>query len=354
MKRFSWIVGIAVGGLLLNSCEKDPPAHSLLPDSFDGPTAVELEVPEGFPQPFLDESNPLTEEGIQLGRKLFYDPMLSDDNSMSCATCHNQEFAFTDNGEQFSDGIDGLVGNRNSMAIINLAWGTRFFWDGRSESLLEQAFEPVTNPIEMNTTWEKVVAKLQDDPLYPTEFERVFGTSEIDSVLVVKAIVQFEMTLISGNTRYDQFIRREINFTPQERNGFVIFTTERGDCFHCHTPSLMLDNSFHNNGLDATFEDLGLGELTGNPEDNGKFKTTTLRNIEFTGPYMHDGRFETLEEVVEFYSFGLTESPTIDPLMKNVSRMGIALTPTEQVDLIAFLKTLSDPKFLTNPAFSKP
>lgn len=340
------------GSALFWSCGsgEDPP----VPEETWDPTPYQLEIPPGFPDMEIPEDNPMTVEGVQLGRRLFYDPILSADNTQSCASCHNQVFSFTDNGSRFSTGIDGIEGTRNSMAVINVGWMDTFFWDGRDASLEEQALEPIPNPIEMHQSWPDAVDKIKNHPQYPDLFFDAFGTREIDSMHVVKAIAQFERTMISSDTKWDRYLRGEYELTQAESKGFEIFFTEKGDCFHCHSTILYTDNLFHNNGLDSEFTDKGLFDVTVNENDIGKFKTPTLRNVEFTAPYMHDGRFETLEEVIDFYSEGLQFSPTIDPLMKNVNQGGIQLTDDEKQSLIAFIKTLSDTTFINNPEFSNP
>ena len=327
------------------------------------PTPAPLVVPQIFIQsinpPLIPTNNPQTVEGIALGRKLFYDPILSGDGTQACASCHAPEFAFTDSS-QFSTGITLQQGNRNSMAIFNAAfnWDEKFFWDGRAISLENQALGPVVNPIEMNNTWPNAVNSLQADPNYPSLFNAAFGTTTIDSTLVTMALAQFERTLISGNTKFDQFLLGQVSITPQELNGFNLFMDENGgDCFHCHGSAanpLWTDNEFHNNGLDATFLDNGLGDITNNSADNGKFKTPSLRNLAYSAPYMHDGRFATLDQVLDHYSIGLVSSLTIDPKLKYVGQGGVQLTPSEKADLIAFLLTLSEPAFIANPAFQDP
>jgi len=324
------------------------------------PIPYNLEIPELFADkliaPVIPTNNPLTEEGVALGKKLFFDKILSGDETQSCASCHSPKNAFTDE-QQFSDGIDGKQGFRNAMPLFNLAWNfdELFNWDGKEFSLEKQAFEPVSNPIEMHANWKNVEQKLQNHPEYPTLFLQAFGYSEIDSVAVTKAIAQFERTLISGNSKFDQYLKGETSLTPQEQNGFDVFMDEaKGDCFHCHGSNnnpLWTDNQFHNNGLDANFSDAGLGAITGDPADDGKFKSPSIRNIAFTAPYMHDGRFKTLDEVINHYSEGLQFSSTIDPLMKKVSQGGVQLSEKDKADLKAFLLSLSDFDFISNPAF---
>jgi cytochrome c peroxidase len=317
------------------------------------PTAYEIQIPAGFPNISIPEDNPLTQEGIYLGRKLFHDPILSGDNSQSCASCHIQTLSFTD-GKALSVGIDGQAGKRNAMSLINAAWFCGLNWDGSANSLEAQAFEPVTNPVEMHDTWPNAIAKLKAHSSYPNLFYAAFGTKDFDSTHVVKAIAQFERTLISSNSKWDMYLRGETQLNLSETRGYEIFFTERGDCFHCHSTILFTDNEFHNNGLDEAFSDEGLFLVTNDPNDKGRFRTPTLRNAVFTAPYMHDGRFNTLEEVIDFYSEGLRYSPTIDPLMKNIDQGGIRLTDEEKFYLLAFLKTLTDSSFVLNPEYAAP
>ena len=326
-------------------------------------TPSPLEVPATFAQyinpPYVPANNPQTVEGVALGRKLFYDPILSGDGTQACASCHAPSNAFVDTN-QFSIGIDGLPGTRNAMPIFNLAWNWdgKFFWDGRAYSLENQAFGPVTDPVEMHNTWPNAVAALQMSSEYPGLFEAAFGTSTIDSVLVAKAIAQFERTLISGDSKFDKYLRGELVLSASEFNGFNIFMSENGgDCFHCHGSAanpLWTDNLFHNNGLDLAPVDPGLAGVTGDPNDHGKFRTPSLRNLVFTAPYMHDGRFSTIDDVIEHYSSGVVVSPTIDPLMQHSSTGGVGLSAIEKQDLKAFLLTLTDSSFVTNPDFQAP
>ena len=324
------------------------------------PIPYSLKIPELFQQklidPLIPSNNPLTEEGVALGKKLFFDRKLSGNNTQACASCHKPQNSFRDN-TGFRNGIVGVFGSRNSMPLMNLAWNftDKFAWDGKELGLERQALEPVKNPIEMHSNWRNVAEKLQQDPEYPTLFLRAFGTTTIDSSLVTKAIAQFERILISGNAKFDQYLLGNATLSLEELNGFTVFMDEeKGDCFHCHGSDnnpLWTDNSFHNNGLDSTFDDLGLGAVTGDPNDNGTFRSPSLRNLNFTAPYMHDGRFATLEEVINHYSEGLQFSSTIDPLMKKVNQGGVQLTPQEKLDLKAFLLTLTDPEFINNPDF---
>jgi len=317
-------------------------------------------------------NNQLTVEGIALGRKLFYDPILSQNNTMSCATCHNINFSFTDSTKQFSSGLHGEVGKRNAPPIFNLGWFTnygvlthQFFWDGGASDLESQVFGPITNPIEMSETLPNVLTKLRLKSEYPPLFKKAFGTDSITSQLLAFAISQFERTIISGNTKFDQGrLINFSNFSPEEMNGFITFTSEKGDCWHCHTlapPSspletdFGLDFSFHNNGLQKIFTDSGLARITKNNGDLGKFKTPSIRNLVYTAPYMHDGRFITLEQVVDFYDALAYQGSNVDGFItKNPHPAGLNLSSQEKRELILFLKTLTDSSLIVNTSYSKP
>lgn len=321
--------------LICFGCDSSPEDSS--------PTPVVLEIPAAFPVMEIPEDNPLTEEGIALGRTLFFDPILSIDSTVACASCHEPASAFSD-PLAFSQGVDGVT-TRNSMPIINVGWMETLFWDGRAMSVEEQALKPVENEVEMGERWDQVVKKIKRHAVYPAMFDDAFPSQSITPELIAKAIAQYERTLISADSKYDRFRAGEATLTEQEILGMNLFFNERGDCFHCHGTALFTDNRYHNNGLDEYPEDLGLAAITNHPTDAGKFKTPTLRNIEYTAPYMHDGRFETLEEVVEFYNSGTKYSETIDPLLGN--RRQINLSEEEKAALVAYLKTLSDPGFLS-------
>jgi len=355
------LVVLQVGCRKPGTDDPDPPGPS-----GHNPTPYALEIPLNFPPMPIPASNPLTVEGVKLGRHLFYEPRLSGNNTMSCASCHLQSHAFSD-PERFSTGIDGIQGTRQSMALINLGWEDRFFWDGRTATLEEQIFFPVSDPIEMHDTWPNAVAKLQADAAYVQLFSQAFGTTTIDSVQASKAIAQFLRTLISGNSKFDRFMRGDEALTVEEQLGFQLTLLEGGippaspfgqggaDCFHCHPHGggRFTDGLLRNNGLDESFTDLGLGGVTGLPQDMGKFKTPTLRNVALTAPYMHDGRFQTLEEVIDHYDSGGHPSPTIDPNMK-FTEGGLQLTAVKKQQLIAFLHTLTDWEFINDERFSDP
>ncbi len=365
--------------LFMSQCKPDDKVTPIEEPYADDPYTITF--PAGFIAPSVNKDNPLTINGVALGRKLFYDPILSGDNTQACASCHNPATAFSDAPNKFSEGIDGMVGNKNSMSLVNMAWNRDFFWDGRSSSLEQQALEPVRNPIEMHEQWKNAIAKLQTTPSYPPLFKKAFGTETVDSLLAARAIAQFVKSIVSSQSKFQKNYRNinsTLFFTPDEIAGFNIFMgTDKGDCFHCHPPVglLMTDNfidnpvqRFHNNGLDPNPPTgvllTGRGLITGNPNDNGKFKAPTLLNIEITPPYMHDGRFNTLEEVIEFYNSGVHASATLDANMgvkddsgQRVFENGIRklnLTDLEKQQLVAFLKTLTDHTLATNPNYSKP
>ena len=356
MKLIKNIGLVFLAMFLFTACGKeDEQPPDTYPDVEYDPTPYDLVVPPSFPLLEIPDDNPMTEEGVLLGRMLFYDPILSADSTLSCSGCHKQEYAFTDEN-RFSTGIDDIAGTRNSMPLFNRMWVQNLFWDGRAEGLEAQALEPVENPIEMHETWPNAIDKLKRHEDYPTLFYKAFGDWELTKGQAAKAIAQFERTIISSDSRYDKIITpgSGLGLTQEETFGFEIFNTEKGDCFHCHGGILFSDNEFHNNGLDAEHDDAGLYNVTGDPLDIGLFKTPSLRNIALTAPYMHDGRFETLEEVVDFYSEGVQFSATIDPLMKNVNEGGIQLTEEEKGYLISFLHLLTDTTFTKRAALSNP
>lgn len=323
------------------------------PEEPPTPTPYVFQAPEGFPPFFDPEDNKTTLEGIALGRKLFYDPVLSGNNTIACADCHKQENGFTD-PRRFSIGIDGIAGHRNSMSLINLAWQHRLFWDGRAHGLEDQALFPIKDPIEMHETLGNAVAELQAIPEYRELFWQAFGTRQIDSSLVAKAIAQFERTLISFNSRYDRWKQGLDTLDKSEMNGMQLFMDPvKGGCAKCHSFGAMFsDFLFRNNGKDSIVTDMGRFTVSGLPQDIGAVKTPSMRNVEYTAPYMLDGRFATLEEVLEFYNTGFHLGPHTDPFMSTLVKG--RLNEKEKRDIIAFLKTLSEPDILTNPAFSKP
>ena len=317
--------------------------------TFLRPTPLYFKIPTGWPKPNYDFSkNPLSEEGFQLGRQLFYDPILSKDSTISCASCHLQATGFTHVDHSLSHGIDGKIGTRNSMTMMNLAWSKTFMWDGGVNHLDVQAINPITSPLEMDETLANVVQKLQKSDKYKSLFFAAFGDENITGQRVLKALSQFELLLISANSKYDKVMRKEAVFTNQEQNGYQLFKT---NCASCHSEPLFTNGKYENNGipLDTTLNDIGRQRITEKFEDYLKFKVPTLRNIQFTNPYMHDGRFEKLTEVVKHYnSLGNNKN-----LPKQLQKL-MNLTVNERVDLVAFLLTLTDNEFLFDKRFSYP
>jgi cytochrome c peroxidase len=313
----------------------------------------------------VPQDNPTTKEGVYLGRMLFYEKKLSADNTLSCASCHQQDKAFTD-GKALSIGVDHMLASRNSMSLANLLWTRKFFWDGRAASLEEQAIFPLTNPHEMGQSVSVSAKKLSQTEAYPALFKFVFGDENITPDRIVKAISQFERTLISCNSRYDKYMSSTYKPTPQELEGMQLFMTApepgkgiRGaNCAHCHGGTKNYMELFHNNGLDSIPKDAGIEALTGLASDRGRFKVPTLRNIAITAPYMHDGRFKTLDEVLDHYSDHLKESPSLSTFLRGESNdkggKTLNLRPEEKRAVIAFLNLLTDSTFITDPRFSDP
>lgn len=331
--------------LLLNSCRSDD--SPLLYN----PVTYELDL-DDLPQAVLPADNPLTEAGVELGKMLFHDRRLSLDGSVSCASCHRQEDGFSD-PRRFSRGIEGRRGTRQSMPIFNMALHNNgFFWDGRATTLREQALMPIEDPLEMGETLERVVAKLQDDGRYRDQFFRAFGEEGIDSDKMGLALEQFMFSIVSINSKYDQVQRGEASFTDAEERGRLVFV--QSGCDHCHSGTNFENNQYLNNGLDASFEDEGRARVTNNPADAGKFKVPSLRNVALTAPYMHDGRFRTLEDVVEHYSSGIVSSSTLAPSLANHAQQGgLQLSNQQKEDLIDFLRALTDDDLPNNPAYSR-
>lgn len=357
MKKWIYIF-LALIGLI--SCNKSEVVKSITP--------YPLEIPSHFPEMPIPEDNPMSVEGVELGRRLFYDTRLSLDNSISCASCHNQEHGFAD-PNQFSIGVNGKTGTRQAMALVNLGWQSAYFWDGRAETLEEQALHPVQDPVEMNQSWELTIEKLSVIENYREDFKAAFDVETFDSTHVAKAIAQFLRTLISGQAKYDVMYKYRNNLplnafeqdlytqiSNEEWAGMdLFFSLTNGDCLHCHDgPLIEIPGLFSNNGMDDEFPDIGRMDVTGNPNDEGKFKVPSLRNIEHTAPYMHDGRFSNLDEVINHYSFGVVESPTIDPMMEFSHQGGVQLDAQEHQLIKSFLKTFTDEAFLNNPEFEDP
>lgn len=368
--------------LFLAQCKKDPSGECGSGCDLTGipysPTAYVIPKPAHFPQIPVPEDNPMTAEGVQLGRRLFYDPLLSADSTLSCSSCHLPQGNFTDN-KAVSTGIDGISGRRSAMSLLNVAYATNgLFWDGRVRTLEEQALKPVEDPIEMHHSWVNVVEQLKQHPDYPELFRKAFGIRnccEITKELAAKAIAQFERILISsGTSKYDAYVLGNPDaLDDQELDGKLMYFDEGQDvnlpdaqCFHCHGGITLSGNNYFNNGLDSVatlndFADKGRGEVSGNPTDNGKFRAPTLRNIALSAPYMHDGRFTTLEQVVDHYNgngYGVSnEDPFIRqlgfPIGGGVFQYS-GLTNYQKKAVIKFLHTLTDTTFIQNPDIQNP
>ena len=304
-----------------------------------------------FPEPTYSFAiTPLSQETFELGRKLFHDGILSRDHTISCASCHISQNAFTHHGHDVSHGIDDQIGIRNSSALINLAWSTSFFWDGGVQQLDLTPIVPIHNPIEMDENMENVVKKLKAHTQYPVLFEQAFGTKNITSIQVFKALSHFMVMLVSDNAKYDKMKRNEATFTAEEANGYQIFQSK---CNSCHQEPLFTDHNFRDNGLGINpAKDLGRYEITSREEDKLKFKLPTLRNLQYTAPYMHDGRILTLQGVLNHYAKEVTQSANLDPILKN--NKGIPLDAKEMQELLAFLNTLNDELFVNNKNFNQP
>ncbi len=354
--------------LLIIGCNSDSdevdPIEDSIPTSFN-PTPYNL-FTGGFTPPDIPADNKLTIEGVKLGRMLFYEKKLSKDGSMSCASCHQQEFAFTDTA-RFSLGIHGLPGSRQSMSVFNMAWNTNgFFWDGRAPKLRDQSLMPIQDPLELDENLDSVVAKLEASAIYREQFKKAFGTAEISAERMSLAMEQFMNSIVSVNSKYDKYLNGIVALDSNEERGRFLFFTEfnpgfpslsGADCRHCHSGLNFENDRYMNNGLDsdANMTDEGRKKFTGRQNDKGKFKVPSLRNIALTAPYMHDGRFQTLEEVIEHYNSGLVNSSTLDPtLLYPLNNGGLMLSAEDKRDLIAFLNTLTDEDLTTNPEFSDP
>ncbi len=334
-----------------------------VPAEYD-PTPYVLEY-GNLPPPPIPADNELRVQAVELGRMLFYETAMSRNNTISCASCHLQENAFSD-PRTFSLGVDNLPGARQAMSAVNLAWNSNeFFWDGRAHLLRDQALKPIQDHLEMDETLDNVIMKLSRKGNYKTQFTKAFGTSEVSALRISLALEQFMHSIVSWDSKYDQYDRGEISLNASEERGRVLFFAEYNpffpsvsgaDCQHCHSAKNFENDEYMNNGLDedADFTDLGREDVTGSPSDRAKFKVPSLRNVEVTAPYMHDGRFQTLEEVVEHYNSGIHASSTVDVTVENTRQTGLMLDDQDKEDLVAFLKTLTDHRLLSKPAYASP
>lgn len=316
---------------------------------------LEFTVPSNFPEVQYDiTANPPTEKGFELGKKLFYDGRLSANGFISCGFCHEQRFAFTHHGHQFSHGIDDLEGTRNTPPIQNAAFMTEFAWDGATSHLDLFPIIPITSEVEMGETVTNVISKIRADKEYRRLFAEAFEGGEVNNENFFRALSQFMVMMVSSDSGYDKYVRGEPGgtFTEEEKRGLEIF---RQKCTGCHATDLFTDNSFRNNGLppNPALNDIGRMEVSGSEADKYKFKVPSLRNVAITAPYMHDGRFGSLESVLDFYGNGIRESPTLDPLLKQGDTPGIPLTTGEKSALLTFLNTLTDNTYLNDERFAE-
>ena len=343
------ILSIACVTMVATSCKPEVPQYT--------PTPYDLPQPTYFPtKNNIPDDNPMTEEGVALGKKLFSDPRLSGRDGTngirSCASCHHREHNFE---------YGAPIHTHHAMLpLVNLAWNRNGLgWNGGVASLEDMVLAAVTSPVEINADTNEVVKYLQKTSDYPALFEKAFGSRGITFINIERTIAQYVRSLISADSKFDRYLKGEEQLTEDEQAGYELFCTEDGaDCFHCHGGgglALMTTNLFYNNGLDDEFNDPeDRSSVTGSHWDRGAYKAPTLRNIAVSSPYMHDGRFTTLDEVIDFYSEGVKDSETINPLMHHVMDGGVQLTPEEKVWLKAFLNTLTDEKFLNSPDDSTP
>jgi cytochrome c peroxidase len=346
MKRRTTICALLCvmsGTLIFYSCKKYDTPHSQA-------APVEFKVPQGWPQPTYNfTNNPLTQEGIDLGKKLFYDGRLSKDGNFPCASCHQQFAAFSTFDHNLSHGFNNQFTKRNAPALFNLAWHTEMHWDGAINNIEVQPLAPITAPNEMAEDINHVLQKLAADSGYKRMFKAAFGDETINSQRMLYAITQFVLTLVSSNSKYDKVQRGEMQFTDIEEKGYEIF---KANCSTCHKEPLFTDLSFRNNGLDVnpTINDIGRMDITHLSSDSLKFKVPSLRNLMLTFPYMHDGRIESPLEALDHYTDGIVQSPTLDPLL----RKGLPITTSDKLYLLEFLRTLTDSTFVNDPKFAQP
>ena len=331
------------------SCSKDQEVDYV-------PVPITLEVPSNFPDLVYNlDNNPLTEAGFELGKSLFYEGKLSVNDAIPCAFCHEQAFAFTHHGHNLSHGVDGAIGMRNSLPIQNMAFFNEFMWNGAATHLDLQPIIPITSHLEMGETVGNVVEKLKADSYYQQQFKRAFENGEINAGNMLKALSQFMVMMVSSNSKYDKYVRNEedVTLSTMELDGLETFQNK---CASCHATDLFTDQSYRDNGLpiNPQLDDKGRFDIFENPNDLYKFKVPSLRNVAFYYPYMHDGRFQTLEAVLDFYDHGMVDNGNVDPILLRADQTyGISLDAYEKESLIAFLKTLTDNEFLTDERFSE-
>ncbi|HZF64636.1 MAG TPA: cytochrome c peroxidase [Chitinophagaceae bacterium] len=345
MKRFSVIAlilsAIFISSFCLHACNKTDQKRAVTPVAF--------EIPAGFPSPAFNFSlQPLTREGIALGQQLFYEDRLSAAD-FACSSCHQQEAAFTTFEHDRSHGYNNSHTRRNAPALSNLAWYPHFRWDGSSTSLDEVAVAHITAPDEMSEQMENVVSKLNSDAKYKQLFRSAFGDETINSQRILSALSQFQLSMVSANSKYDKVKKGSSTFSIYEEMGYTVF---KAKCAGCHAEPLFTDFSFRNIGLpaDPSLPDKGLMEVTGEKSDSLKFRVPSLRNVAFSSYYMHDGRYPSILRCIEHYRSGIQQSNTLDPALV----AGISLSDADVTNLIAFLRTLSDTSYVTNSRYAKP
>ncbi len=346
--RYFYWLRITLLILVSQSCHDE-----FVGETFDADQLYQFNIPKDFPALAVDTViNPVTVNGVALGKKLFYEGRLSRNNTISCGFCHIQEFAFTHHGHSVSHGIDNRMGIRNAPPIQNMAFLRNYTWDGVSHHLDERSLVPITTDFEMDSSLPEVIAKLSSDTHYQKLFTAAFGDDKVTGERILKALSQFMTTLISANSKFDRVSRGTANFTEDESNGYKVF---QNNCTQCHSGALFTDQSFRNTGMyyNAELADRGRYRVTMDPVDDMKFRVPSLRNVEYTAPYMHDGRFSSLEAVLNFYSDQVINYPNLDPQLRKNGHIGIALNGEEKRLVISFLKTLSDPEFITNPKFAE-
>ncbi|WP_304038875.1 cytochrome-c peroxidase [Mesonia mobilis] len=315
---------------------------------------LSIEIPDYFPEVTYNfEANPPTEKGFELGKKLFYDGKLSSDGVVSCGFCHIQDFSFTHHTHIVSHGVNGALGTRNAQPLQNMIFMNEFTWDGAAESLDAQPIIPITAEVEMNESFSNIIDKLQADEEYPQLFAEAFENGEVNTDNMLKAISQFLVMMVSADSKYDKILKNEgSQFTAEEEAGKVLFDQK---CATCHAGVLFTDQSYRNNGLpiDPEYDDEGRSRVTGLQADKYKFKVPSLRNIQITYPYMHDGRFQTLAQVLDHYDSGMVVTENLDPVFQQNENLGISLTEDEKQKIIAFLETLTDDNFLLDDRFAE-
>ncbi len=316
-------------------------------------TNLKFVVPSNFPKPVYQfENNTVTNDGFELGHKLFFEDALSINNSVNCGTCHQPFAAFANLDHSVSHGVDNCFGTRNTPPLFNLAWQQEFMWDGGVHHIEVSGLNALTNPCEMANSLDNIVRTLSKKSPYPELFKKAFGTTEINSQRIFRALTQFTGMMVSSTSKYDKYIRKESggSFTADELSGYNLFKQK---CASCHSEPLFTDRTYRSNGLDLVSKDIGRDSITQTGTDRGKFRVPSLRNIELTRPYMHDGRFYTLEEVLSHYNSGVKNHPNLDLELKKGSSLGIGLTKVEQGFIISFLKTLTDHEFIQDKRFAE-